>query len=76
MYKLNFTFVTWNIEKTLLQKILFWVDFSHHWYLFVMNVELEFAALDWDYASAQDTEGHSEPRSIDYDSLTFEIDQN
>ncbi len=70
------TYVTWNIEGTLLPKIVFWVDFSHHWHLFVMNADGKFAALDWNYASVQDTAGHSELESIDGDFPTFEIDQN
>ncbi len=41
-----------------------------------MNTDHEFAALDWNYASVQDTVGHSELKSIDGDFLTFEIDQN
>ncbi len=41
-----------------------------------MNVDHEFAVLDWNYVSAPDMEGHSEPKLIDYDSRTFKIDQN
>ncbi len=41
-----------------------------------MNADHEFTALDWNYASAQDTAGRSELRSIDGDFPTFEIDQN
>ncbi len=55
------------------------VDFSHDWYLYVMNADHEFAALDWNYASVQDTVGHSELKSIDGidgDFSTFKIDQN
>ncbi len=70
------TYVTWNIEKTLLPKIVFWVDFSHHWYFFLMNADHKFAALDWNYASVQDTPCHSELTSIDGDFPRFEIDQN
>ncbi len=40
-----------------------------------MNADHEFAAFDWNYASIQDTAGHSELRLID-DFPTFEIDQN
>ncbi len=64
------------LKGTLLPKIEFWVDFSYHWYLFVMNADHKFAALDWNYASVQDTAGHSELNSIDSDFPTFEIDQN
>ncbi len=45
-------------------------------YLFVMNVDHEFAALDWNYTFAHDTEGHNESKSIDDDFPTFKIDQN
>ncbi len=41
-----------------------------------MNADHKFAALDWNYASVQDTAGHSELKSIDGDFPTFEIDQN
>ncbi len=41
-----------------------------------MNADHEFAALDWNYASVQDTAGHSELKPIDGDFPTFEIDQN
>ncbi len=41
-----------------------------------MNADHEFAALDWNYASVQDTAGHSELKSLDGDFPTFEIDQN
>ncbi len=41
-----------------------------------MNTDHEFAALDWNYASVQDTAGHSELKSLDDDFHTFEIDQN
>ncbi len=41
-----------------------------------MNVDHEFAVSDWNYASAQDTKGQSEVKSIDDDFPTFEIDQN
>ncbi len=57
-------------------KIVFWVDFSHHWYLFVMKARHDFIVLDWNYASIQDTAGHSELKLIDDDFRTFEIDQN
>ncbi len=40
-----------------------------------MNADHKFAALDWNYASVQDTAGYSELKSIDGDSPTFEIDQ-
>ncbi len=36
----------------------------------------EFAALDWNYASVQDTAGHSELKLIGGDFPRFEIDQN
>ncbi len=48
----------WNIERDLTDKNCILVDFSHHWYLYVMNVDHEFTALDWNYASIQDTAGH------------------
>ncbi len=41
-----------------------------------MNADHEFAALDSNYASVQDTAGHSELNSLDGDFLTFEIYQN
>ncbi len=41
-----------------------------------MNANHKFAALDWNYASVQDTAGHSEFKSIDDDFSAFEIDQN
>ncbi len=41
-----------------------------------MNADHKFAALDWNYASVQDTAGHNELISIDGDFPTFEIDQN
>ncbi len=41
-----------------------------------MNADHKFAALDGTYASAQDTAGHSEPKSTDGNFPTFEIDQN
>ncbi len=41
-----------------------------------MNADRKFAALDWNYASVQDTAGHSELKSIDSDFPTFESDQN
>ncbi len=41
-----------------------------------MNGHQDFTALDRDYASVQDTTGHSELKSIDDDFPTFEIDQN
>ncbi len=41
-----------------------------------MNADYKFAALDWNYASVQDTAGLSELKSIDRDFPTFEIDQN
>ncbi len=63
-------------KGTLLPKIVFWVDFSHHWYLFVMNAHHDFTASDWNYASVQDTAGHSELKLIDDDFPTFEFDQN
>ncbi len=52
------------------------VDFSHHWYLCVMNADYEFAVLEWNYDSIEDTAGHSELKLIDGDFPTFEIDQN
>ncbi len=60
----------------LLPKIVFRFDFLHHWYLFVMNADHKFAALDWTYVSVQDTAGHRELKSIDGDFPTFEIYQN
>ncbi len=68
--------MTWNIERDLTAKNYVLVDFSHHWYLYVKNADHEFSALDWNYASVQDTAGHSKLKSIDGDFLTFEIDQN
>ncbi len=41
-----------------------------------MNAEHKFSALDWNYASVQNTAGYSELKSIDGDFPTFEIDQN
>ncbi len=41
-----------------------------------MNADHKFAVLDWNYASVQDTAGHSELKSIDGDFSTFEIDLN
>ncbi len=41
-----------------------------------MNADHQFTALDWNYASVQDTAGNSELESIDGDFPTFEIDQN
>ncbi len=41
-----------------------------------MNADHKFAALDWNYASVQETAGHGELKSIDGDFPTFEIDQN
>ncbi len=41
-----------------------------------MNADHEFVALDWNYASVQDTAGHSKLKSKDGDFPTFEIDQN
>ncbi len=52
------------------------IDFLHHWYLYVMNADHEFAALDWNYASVFDSAGHSELKTIDGNFPTFEIDQN
>ncbi len=66
----------WNTEKDLTAKSCILVDFSHHWYLYVINADDEFAAVDWNYASVQDTAGHSELKLIDGDFPTFEIDQN
>ncbi len=57
-------------------KIVSWVDFSHRWYLFVMNAYHDFTALDWNYASVQDIAGHSELKLIDDDLASFEINQN
>ncbi len=57
-------------------KIVFWADFSHQWYLFVMNTHHDFTVLDWNYASVQDTTGHSELKLTDDDFPTFEIDHN
>ncbi len=47
----------WNAERDLTTKNCILVDFSHHWYLYVMNADHEFAALDYNYASEQDTAG-------------------
>ncbi len=41
-----------------------------------MNADHKFAALGWNYASVQDTAGHSELKSTDGDFPTFEINQN
>ncbi len=41
-----------------------------------MIADHKFAAWGWNYASVQDTAGHSELKSIDDDFYTFEIDQN
>ncbi len=41
-----------------------------------MNADHKFAALDWNYASVQDTAGHSELQLVDGDFSTFEIDKN
>ncbi len=41
-----------------------------------MNADHEFAVLDWNHASVNDTAGHSELKSIDGDFPTFEVDQN
>ncbi len=41
-----------------------------------MNADREFAVLNWNYASVQDTAGHSELKSLDGDFPTFEIGQN
>ncbi len=41
-----------------------------------MNVHHDFTALDWNYASVQDTAGHSELKLVDDDFPTFEINQN
>ncbi len=58
-------------------KIVFWVDFSHHWYLFIVNAHHDFTALDGIVLMyKQDTAGHSELKLIDDDFPTFEIDQN
>ncbi len=38
-----------------------------------MNADHKFAAVDWNYATVQNTAGHSELKS---NFLTFEIDQN
>ncbi len=46
-------------------KIVFWVDFSHRWYLFVINAGYKFAALNWNYASVQGTAGHGKLKSLD-----------
>ncbi len=78
-YHFNFirmikTNVTWNIERDFTAKNCILVDFSHHWYLYVTNADHELAALDWNYASVQDTAGHSELKLIDDDFSTFEID--
>ncbi len=66
----------WNIERDLTTKNCILVNFSHHWYSYVINAVPEFAALHWNYASVQDTAGHSELKSIDGDFPTFEIEQN
>ncbi len=41
-----------------------------------MNTDHEFAVIDWNYASVQDTTGYSELKLIDGDFPTFEIDQD
>ncbi len=41
-----------------------------------MNADHEFAALDWNYDSVQDTAGHSKLKLLDGDFPTFEINQN
>ncbi len=41
-----------------------------------MNADNKFAALDWSYASVQDTAGHSKRKLIVGDFPTFEIEQN
>ncbi len=41
-----------------------------------MNADHEFAALEWNYATVQDTAGHSKLKSIDGNFPAFEIDQN
>ncbi len=68
--------VPWNIEWDLTAKNCILVDFSHYRYLYVRNADHEFAVLDWNYASVQNTAGHSELKSIDGDFPKFEIDQN
>ncbi len=46
-------YVTWNIERDLTVKNCILINFSYHWYLYVMNAGHEFEALDWNYASVQ-----------------------
>ncbi len=41
-----------------------------------MNAHHDFTALDWNYASVQDTAAHRELKLIDDDFLKCEIDQN
>ncbi len=41
-----------------------------------MNAHHDFTALDWNYASVQDTAGRSELKLMHDDFPTFEIDQN
>ncbi len=67
------TYVTWNIERDITAINCISVDFSPHWYLYVMNANYEFAALHWHYASVQDTAGHSELKSIDGDFLYLKL---
>ncbi len=38
--------MTWNIERNLASKNGNLVDFSYHWYLYVMNADHEFTVLD------------------------------
>ncbi len=66
--------MTWNIERDLTAKNCILVDFSHRWYLNIMNADHEFTALDWNYAFVRDTAGHSEFKLIDGDFPAFEID--
>ncbi len=58
------------------QKLYIGWFFTSLLYLYVMNADHEFAVLHWNYASAQDTAGYSELKSIDGNFPTFEIDQN
>ncbi len=41
-----------------------------------MNADHKFTVLDWNYASVQNTAGHSELKLIDGNFPTFENDQN
>ncbi len=72
-FAINYKYVTWNKERDLIANDCILVDFSHHWYSYVMNVDHEFAALDWNQSSVQDTAGHSELKSLDGDFLNLKL---